>query len=449
MTIIGTSLTLPHTRLVSVHLGLIVACLAAAPVAAQDSRVAAMERELATQRDRIVRLEALIERQSQLIEQLAAKGQHVAGSSSAIVAATPRPAPAPAQPVVVAGSGSDPFRIPGLDLSGDLRLREEFNFSDADARDRTRTVLRARVRATYKLNDRLSVGGQLATGDPDDPNSTDVTLGNFADDLDLSLDQAWLRYQADRLTVWAGKFPLPFVRTDMVWDGDVSPQGVAATYGLPIGGTAKLDARALYFVVDEASAGADSDMIGVQAVLSTRIAADLKLTLAGAYYRYGLNSVAGADAGDFRSNMIAGGRYLSDFRLLNGTATLAWSGLGARWPVTLTGDYIHNSGAAVSADSGFNIELGAGRTAARGDWRVVYNYSEVGVDAVFAAFSHDNLNIATNYRLHGLGVDYVPADNVVLGATFYHYRPLDALYAGSNDPHDWLDRVRLNLLLSF
>lgn len=437
--------------------GLIAVCLLTTPAHAQDGRVTALESELAAQRDRIARLEALVERQNQLLEQLAAKDHSfpaaAASSSQPAAPATAKAAPvavqSPSAPAALAGGGLDRFRIPGLDVSGDLRLREEFNFSDADARDRTRTVLRTRLRASYKLNDRFAVGAQLTTGDPDDPNSTDVTLGSFADDLDVSLDQAWLRYQTDRLALWGGKFPLPFVRTDMVWDGDVSPQGVGATYSLPLGDAAKLDARAIYFVIDEASNGADSDMIGVQGVLATPLSRDLKLTLAGAYYRYGLNSLVGADAGDFRSNLIAGGRYLSNFRLVNGTAALAWSGLGARWPVTLTGDYVHNHGAAVSSDSGFNVELGAGRIVARGDWRFAYNYSEVGVDAVFAAFSHDNLNIATNYRLHGLGVDYVPVDNVVLNATLYHYRPLDPLYAGANDPSDWLNRVRLNMLLSF
>lgn len=434
--------------------GLITACLLSAPAHAQDGRVAALESELAAQRDRIARLEALVERQNRLLEQLAVNEQKLPAAASSVQPAATAAAPAatvqaPPSQVAVADAEPDRFRIPGLDVSGDVRLREEFNFSDADARDRTRTVLRARLRATYKLNDALAVGGQLTTGDPDDPNSTDVTLGSFADDLDVSLDQAWIRYQADGLTAWGGKFPLPFVRTDMVWDGDVSPQGVGATYGLPLGGATKLDARAIYFVIDEASGGADSDMIGVQGVLATSLGSDLKLTLAGAYYHYDLNSVAGADAGDFRSNLIAGGRYLSDFRLVNGTATLAWSGLGARWPVTLTGDYVHNRGAAVSSDSGFNIELGAGRTVARGDWRFGYNYSEVGVDAVFAAFSHDNLNIATNYRLHGLGIDYVPADNLVLNATLYRYRPLDPLHAGANEPRDWLNRVRLNMMLSF
>src|SRR3546814_8850890 len=71
-----------------------------------------------------------------------------------------------------------------------------------------------------------------------------------------------------------------------------------------------------------------------------------------------------------------------------------------------------NLGAAVSGDAAFNFELAAGRTAEPGDWRLSYNYSEVEVDSVLAAFSHDNIDLSTNYRLHGVGLSHVPARNL-------------------------------------
>ena len=134
---------------------------------------------------------------------------------------------------------------------------------------------------------------------------------------------------------------------------------------------------------------------------------------------------------------------------MEGLATLRWAGPSPRWPVAFTADYVRNLGAAVPGDTGFNLELTAGRTSEPGDWRFAYNYSEVEVDAVFAAFSHDNLAIATNYRLHGLGIAHVPAEHLLLDLAYYHYRPLDPLYAVANDPGDWLDRIRLNMMLSF
>ncbi|WP_343518488.1 putative porin [Sphingomonas sp.] len=412
----------------------------ASPALAQDSRLDALERQLADQQQRIRQLEALVAQQAALLERFST------------AAPVPVPAPAAMPPPQLAATSETPasapasaLRIPGLDVGGDLRIRQEWNYGGA--RDRSRSVLRARLRASYAINDKLAIGTQIATGDPDDPNSTDVTLGNFLDDFAVSLDQAWVRYADGGFTAVAGKFPQIFQRTDMVWDGDVSPQGLGASYAVDLGGGAKADARALYFVIDEASTARDSDMLGGQVTLAAPLASDLKLGLAGSYYHYRLGSVAGADMGDFRGNLLSGGRYLSDFHLVEALGSLTYAGVSPRWPIAFTADYVRNPGAAVPGDTGFNLELAAGRTAQPGDWRLAYNYSEVEVDSVFAAFSHDNLDLSTNYRLHGLGLGYVPIPNLLLDLAWYHYRPLDARYTTA--PLTWLDRVRLNLMVSF
>jgi len=408
---------------------------------AQEDRIAALERKLEEQQQRIDQLEALVTRQATMIEQTLPPAS---SPTQPAAAATPS-----AASPLAAATGTAPdaaFRIPGLDVSGDMRVRQEWNV--VDGRDRSRTAVRARVRATYKIDDHFAVGTQIATGDPDDPNSTDVTLGNFVDDFQMSLDQAWIRYSNGGFTTYAGKFPQQFQRTDMLWDSDVSPQGVAAAYSANIG-KARIDARGIWFVIDEASVARDSDMLGGQLALSAPLSSAFKAGLTGSYYHYRLGSVAGADAGDFRGNLLAGGRYLSDFHLAEGIGTLGWSGWSERWPLAFTADYVKNLGAAVPGDTAFNLEFAAGRTAKPGDVRIAYNYSEVEVDSVLAAFSHDNIDLSTNYRLHGLGIGYVPAPHLQLDLLWYHYRPLDPAYAGSLSPGNWLDRVRLAFLVSF
>lgn len=385
----------------------------------------------------------------QQVELLRAEQQQSATRIAELEAALTRAsAPPPASPVVVAApvATSAPSR---LQLSGDVRLRYESNFGDTDARNRDRGALRARLRGTYAANDWLTLGGQIATGDPDDPNSTDVTLSNFDDDLQVSLDQVYARATFGSLQIHAGKIPQPFVRTDLVWDGDVSPQGVSAAYKLSIGNGASLKATALYFLVDESVAGPDSRMIGGQIGFETAAAAPWKLELAAAYYDYALRSVAGGDAGDFRSNLFANGRYLSDFNMLDIIGAVTWQGLGEAWPVRVTGDYVKNFGAATSQDSGYGVDLLVGRASQKGDWRFSYGYAVAETDAVLAAFSQDNTNIATNYRQHSVGIDYMLTSNVALNAVYYRYKPKNAFDAGSNDPRDWIDRLRLNFLVNF
>jgi hypothetical protein len=359
-------------------------------------------------------------------------------------------AAAPVNPAGGSAPGIAPASVPSkLTINGDFRLRYEMNFGDQDARNRDRGVLRARLRAAYAVNKWLTVGGQLSTGDADDPNSTDITLSSFDDDLDVSLDQVYAKFALGNLTLHGGKIPQPFVRTELVWDGDVSPQGVSASYKLNLGGGASIKANGLYFLIDESVAGKNSDMVGAQIALETSPSAPLKFELAAGYYDYQLGSTAGGDTGDFRSNRFLAGRYLSDFDLLDVIAAVQYNGLGDAWPVRLVGDYVKNFGATVPQDSGFGADLLIGRASKKGDLRFGYGYAQAGVDAVFAAFSHDNTNIATNYRQHSLSVDFVPVDNLIVNATYYRYRPKDALHAGANGPTDWLDRLRLNMLVNF
>lgn len=402
------------------------------------------------------RPEDMADLRSQL-EALRAEQQRSARRIQDLEAALNRPVlAAPAAPTVIGQSAAMPVQavsekpaLARVQLSGDVRVRYENNFGDRDARDRGRGVLRARLRGSYAVNKWLSVGGQVATGDPDDPNSTDITLSNFDDDLQLSLDQAYIRASFGNLQINAGKIAQPFVRTDLVWDGDVSPQGLSASYKMPLGSGASLKATGLYFLVDESVSGPDSDMIGGQIGFETASSAPWKLELAAAYYDYSLRSTAGGDSGDFRSNLFVNGRYVSDFNLLDVVGAVSWRGLGEAWPVRIVGDYVKNLGAATREDTGFGADLFIGRASRPRDWRFGYGYAAAETDAVLAAFSHDNTSIATNYRQHSLSVDYMLASNLMLNATLYHYRPKGPLHAGGDDPHDWLDRVRFNLMVSF
>ncbi|HEX8300813.1 putative porin [Sphingomonas sp.] len=336
-----------------------------------------------------------------------------------------------------------------LQFSGDVRVRYEQNFGD-NRRDRGRGVVRGRLKAIYSFDQTFSVGARLVTGDPDDPNSADITLTQFDDDLVVGLDQLYARVHLGALDLYGGKFDNPFVRTDLVWDGDVNPQGLAAIVTQPLGSSFKASARALHFLIDEAPAARDSTMTGGQLVFSGKLAPQWLAEFAASYYDYTLPALAGADAGDFRSNLLTpSGRYRSDFNLLDVVGSITYAGLGADLPVRIVGDYVHNYGAAVADDHGFGADIFIGRASQPGDWRVQYGYAEMGVDAVFAAFSHDNTDLATNYVQHTGALDYVPAPHILLTATYYHYRLKNPLYVGPIAAGAWANRLRLNLVYSF
>jgi Putative porin len=370
-------------------------------------------------------------------------------------AAAPAAAPAIATNIASAANPKTarpavaPIAVSALDVSGDIRLRTEFNTGDRDARDRNRATLRARLRASYAVTQVITAGGQIATGDPDDPNSSDVTLSNFDDDLQVSLDQAWLKATFGPVEIIGGKIPQPFIRTDMVWDGDVNPEGLSAAYKTKLGSSASFFASGLYFIIDESITGPDSRMIGGQIGGDAAVNQALKFGASVAYYDYSLKTIAGADAGDVRSNRFANGRYLSDFNLLDIIGSANWTGLGARWPVLITANYVHNLGATTNADTGILLNASAGRLANTGDWRIAYGYAQTGTDAVFAAFSEDNTILATNYLQHSMVIDYVISPSLILNGAFFRYKPKSVIDAGANDPNDWLNRVRINLMAKF
>ena len=406
-------------------------------VAELRAEIAALRAEQAERDLRLQRLEAALQR--------------IAGEPAGAIApqapAIPAPANVAAAPAAVADAGGPASR---LKVSGDLRLRGQADWSDDDGRNRGSMQLRGRLGATFAVNDRITLGARLATGDGDDPNSTDVQLSNWLDDLQVSLDQAYVQFNFDALTLYGGKFANPFVRTDLVWDGDVNPQGLGATWRRPLAGGGSLRANALAFIVDEQAAGPDSTMLGAQVGYAGAKSGDWAFDANAAYYHYDLGSTAGADSGDFRSNLRnPDGSYRSEFHLANLMFGATWNGMGERWPVRVLADYVRNLGAATDADTGYGADLSVGKASAPGDWRFTYGYSMAQVDAVLAAFSHDNIGIGSNYRLHGLTVDYVPLPKTMVSAYWYHYKPYSDLYPVGHSPDDWLDRLRLAFLVNF
>ncbi|MBS0514481.1 MAG: putative porin [Proteobacteria bacterium] len=354
--------------------------------------------------------------------------------------AAPPPVPAPQQ-------SAPPSRFA---IAGDLRVRAQRDSSNDHAPDRHSGQVRGRLGITYAVNDVVSVGTRIVTGDYNDPNSVDVQLSNFDNKFQTSLDLAYAKLDYGSTQFYGGKIPQPFVRTELVWDGDVTPQGISANYKLPLADGSAFKANALYFVIDEQAAGPDSTMAGAQFVYESPTLGPWKFDTAAAYYHYSLGSTAGADAGDFRTNLRKpNGSYLSQFHLGDLIVGASYSGFGERWPLRIVGDYVHNFGAATDADTGYGLDVLLGRASKVGDWRVGYGYAVAETDAVLSAFSQDNTSLATNYRQHMLSADYVIYPGTSINATWAHYKPKNAYDTPAFDPRDWLDRFRVALLVTF
>lgn len=121
-----------------------------------------------------------------------------------------------------------------ISFSGDIRLRAEpFLGGPTDqSLDRIRGRVRARFNITADLGEQFRTGITLASGDVNDPTSTNANLTGFYTRKAFALDQAFVEFtpkQFKPLTLVGGKFRYPWYNTELTWDKDLNPEGAAET----------------------------------------------------------------------------------------------------------------------------------------------------------------------------------------------------------------------------
>jgi hypothetical protein len=121
-----------------------------------------------------------------------------------------------------------------ISFSGDVRLRgEPFLGGPTDqSLDRIRGRVRARFNVTADLGEQFRTGITLASGDVNDPTSTNANLTGFYTRKAFALDQAFVEFKPKQfkpLTLVGGKFRYPWYNTELTWDKDLNPEGAGQT----------------------------------------------------------------------------------------------------------------------------------------------------------------------------------------------------------------------------
>jgi hypothetical protein len=125
-------------------------------------------------------------------------------------------------------------KIGPLSFSGDFRLREDAFFGGPGDRslDENLQNYRLRFNVDVQLSDDLSGGFTLASGNINDPTSSNQTLTGFYARKPIALDRVFVKYRPGYfkpLTLVAGKFNYPWYNTELTWDKDLNPEGFAQT----------------------------------------------------------------------------------------------------------------------------------------------------------------------------------------------------------------------------
>ncbi len=307
-------------------------------------------------------------------------------------------------------------------LKGDVRVRHENihieDEPDNGGRDKDRQRIRARLGVFSQVNPEVEAGIQIASGGGKDARSTNQDMSDYFSKKDLWLDLAYIDYhplQVPGLKVFGGKMKQPWLSVgDVIWDGDVNPEGAAATYKHQFG-DAELFGSAGYFVLQDNIDGDgvqfehDLRLYSAQAGARLHPGDSFKVTVGGSIYAYDNDE----DSAALRVN----GNTTDEFRLYEAFGQLDVIGLPL--PLSVYGQYVLN-GAARGVDKGQDHAWLVGIMTRLFDVGVDYNYRDVQRNGVVGAFTDSDF--AAGYvgsRGHKLKLKYDLSKNFAVGASYF------------------------------
>ncbi len=293
-------------------------------------------------------------------------------------------------------------------FSGDFRLRGEpfFGGPANQSLDQTRERFRLRFNVTAKLNDDISGGFSLASGDINDPTSTNQTVGDFYTRKGIALDRAYVDYtphQFKNLTLIGGKFGYPWYNTELTWDKDLNPEGLAQTLTFNLNTPALKKIAFIGFELPFTQVAgvslANQSLVssvtyGGQVQTNWQLASWLKFGMYAGFYDFvhadpialalarassknpqtpltGLlplgtgntvqNSITTTTATDIITTggkayptgvtNITNAQFASKFALVDGLARFDVQTPSVRWPIALIGDYVQNTEACANVEN--------------------------------------------------------------------------------------------------
>ena len=389
-------------------------------------------------------------------------------------------------------------------LFGDVRYRHEGFYHQprvdgqvVTARNRER--VRARLGVKVALTDEVSATIRGATGNPNDPISTNETLTGDFTRKNFNLDWGYLTFtpaqtfgiRPGAVSVNAGKFPLTMFRTDeLVLDDDVAPEGLNETFQLlaqPYGALDQVKLHAFQWTFAEIANKQDGWTLGGQVNPSFHLG-DVQLEAGLAQYWWlnpdliaqalSRNTTAFTASGSpvanssFNSTLVNTNllvtKNIRPPRLPNGTQPAAFNAItGYRsgfnesnftlaatvpnvvqhQPVRFWADYVYNWDAATDDAHGWQSGLRLGQTKVRGDWSVYGFYQQLEQEAVISAFTSSEFGTqGTNLEGPGVGIDYQLLNPLTISARSWFTNFINRPEKTSNPT---LTRFQLDAVVKF
>jgi len=273
--------------------------------------------------------------------------------------------------------------VPRLRFYGDLRLRGEGFTYDEDpvanhTPDRYRMRYRLRVGADADVTDFATVHFRLASSQGNgngvaDPRSANITFGFQPDwpggqiyidraNLELKAPSSWIPLERGSASLDIGKVGNPFqwkaIRDLMLWDPDISPEGVTLRLAGEAAQGLNLFFNGGWLIDQENAASKDPYLLGAQLGATFQITRELLLGARTTWYGFralNANFICRGATGN-NCNGTAGPAVNAAGNIPDGVSTainggqmnigelgayLTWSAFSS-WPVTLWGDVAEN-----------------------------------------------------------------------------------------------------------
>src|SRR5216117_2913875 len=302
---------------------------------------------------------------------------------------------------------------------GDIRARHEGFYHQPHKKGeligaRNRDRIRARLGFRFTFSDELSATIRGASGDPDNPVSTNETLTGDFTRKHFNLDWAFLTFTPGQsfgirpgaASITAGKFPNPIFRVgQLVFDDDLSPEGASQTFALlsqPMGALDQVKVHALQWTFNEVSNNQDGWMFGGQVNPSMHFG-NLQLEAGLGQYWWlkadqiaqSLNTNSSLTNTNLVTTQTVGGKttitgYQGAFNQSNATVAATWPNLVGTQPLRAFADYVYNWQAATDDSHGVMAGLTLGQTKTRGDWSVTGWWEHIGQEAAISSFTYDD-----------------------------------------------------------
>ncbi len=321
-----------------------------------------------------------------------------------------------------------PSWIANTKVKGDFRLREEYK-DESGKVDRYRTRIRFRLGFLTAINQRVKIGFNFASGSGD-PRSTNVTLGDSESKKEFNIDSVYFVYRVlDSLSIWGGKYTsikhALFRPTDLLWDSDITPEGVGFIYRKNLTDSTGFFLNGSYIALDEfKSSGADPFIYFVQPGLKVNL--NNTVVKIGLAYYSGVHVKGNVFKYSSGTNTLENGVLKYDYKVFSPSFEAKWKVDGERVKFfKLFGEYANNT-EVDDNDSGYEFGLGFGKKLkSRGDFEVKLNYRHLEKDAWLDIFpDSDAFSGKTGVKGEEIEVKYCLEKNVYLTVDVYNMKKI-------------------------